>query len=103
MITPGRPRSIKIFEMDMLVGDDKYLAETQPKLIKLVDQMMRESGCVPVLDLNPVSTTDYNPDRDNYTITVYMYGSYVGRVKAWEYQGIADNRLLPFTTPNHKS
>jgi hypothetical protein len=55
---------------------------------------MKEDGFVPLLDVNPVWSTDYiSGDRFRFLFT--MQGVFVGKGRAWEIFGVADGKEVP--------
>lgn len=76
------------------------MPQVRSSAISMVANMMRDTGYVPVLDLDPVWHTFYLGD-DRYEYTLTMHAVFVGREKAWHYAGMTDGKLIP-NTPKPK-
>lgn len=62
--------------------DSKFLA--RQKFERVIEDQMRETGKVPVLDMNTQWYTSWDDENSIYNFELYMYGVYVGKVKARE-------------------
>lgn len=60
----------------------------------LLLNMMREEGFVPLLDVNPVFTTNYL-GGDKFEFSYTMQGVSVGKELAWRVDGMMDGKLIP--------
>ena len=93
--------NVKRFQVDGIIGDDADFPRLRAHYEHLLAKEMRNNGYIPVLDLGPYFSTEYQSKQYNFVVTAY--GIYVGRRKAWEIQGITNGRLVSMTTPKNKS
>lgn len=93
--------NVKRFQVDGIINDDADFPRLRAQFEDMLVKEMRDSGYVPVLDLGPYFSTEYQQNKYNFVITAY--GIYVGRRKAWEIQGITNGRPVSMTTPKNKS
>jgi len=68
---------IRRFNLTGEVTPDKFLS-ARDALIKDVEDSMRDEGFVPVLDLLPQFTREYNPESATFAFELSVYGVYVG-------------------------
>lgn len=87
---------IKRFELVGQVTHDKFVA-TREALIKNVEGSMRDEGYVPVLDLHPQFTRQYDAEREVFDFHVSVYGVHVGE-QAWQIAGMTNGRLIERST-----
>ena len=92
-------KNIKLFSIEGELGSERALAKTRGGMERILDTDLRDKGYLPVLDLGSGFFTQYDKDRDSYRFLVTMYGIYVGKRKAQEWEGYLMGRLLP----HHKS
>ena len=60
---------------------------------RLLIQDMRSKGYVPVLDLEPQFSIEYNVKKDNYGFNLEIYGVYVGKKKAYQLEGFSGQQF----------
>ena len=84
-----------------MLGSDKVL-ERQRK-IDFLENHMRNYGCVPVLDLIPQFTVDYQPDTETYGFSLSVYGVFVGMEEAWQIDGMTNGTTTTSSTQRLKS
>lgn len=82
-------RNIKKFGFDGVIGDDSKLAGKKEYYTKILEDQMRTSGYVPVLDLDIQFFISYNLDNDTYNFSIHIYGMYVGKKKAQKIIGFS--------------
>lgn len=87
-------RNIKKFGFDGVIFDDSHLYGKKQYYSKLLDDEMRISGYVPVLDLDIQFFTSYNVEADSYNFSIYMYGVYVGKRKAQKIIGFSGQQFI---------
>lgn len=78
---------IKRFHLTGTITSDKFVSARE-SMIKDVEDGMRDEGFVPVLDLLPQFTRNYNAEEANFTFTISIYGVYVGEERAWLIAGM---------------
>lgn len=91
--------NIKKFTIDGIAIDGTKFERIKEDQARLLVQMMREQGYVPVLELGPMWNTKYDGKKFDYIVSVY--GIYVGRNKACEIEGMtSEGKLVPRTPKN---
>lgn len=55
-----------------------YLAKTKKTLETSLEDNMRSSGYVPILDIDPQLTQMYDPEGEKFKVSITLYGAYVG-------------------------
>lgn len=85
---------IRRFQIKGTILDDSKFIQTRETYYKTILAMMKDSGFVPLLDLDPVWDTSFNPDEENYSCTYTWHGEYVGE-KAWDFAGKMGQKLVP--------
>lgn len=88
-------RKIKQFGFDGVIADDSALPRMRLQYQKMIEDSMRDSGYVPVRDLDPVFKISYNEENNSYLFSISVHGIYVGKKKAKEYDGYVGQRLIP--------
>lgn len=96
-------RDIRKFSMQGEIGDDSALPRIRSDLERRVIQDMRDNGYIPVLDLGPYWSTEYDIMHDKYKFALSVYGVHVGRRKASEIEGMSDGKAMPRFIPQNKS
>jgi hypothetical protein len=86
---------MKKFGFDGIIADDAAIPRLREMNEFLLIEIMRDSGYVPVLDLDPIFYISYNESKDNYNFGIYMHGIYVGKKRSQEYHGYSGQRLVP--------
>ena len=85
---------IKTFSLDGEVSDNN-LVEAKERLIMSLEGMMRDHGCVPVLDLDPQFTLDYKPERELYEFKLTIYGVKIEEEEdSWETVGMMHGKPI---------
>jgi hypothetical protein len=91
-------KTIKTFDLEGEFADDSFALLTRLNAEKSLGHMMRDNGYLPVLDLDPIWSTSYDSGNDKWHFAIYMYGTYVGKRRSWEYEGVSQNKLIPRIT-----
>lgn len=71
------------------------IVEQRERLIHTLENQMRDEGAVPVLDLDPQFTLDYEPESETYNFSLTVYGSYVGGNNSWQTAGVTSGTVVP--------
>ena len=87
-------RNIKKFGFDGVIFDDSHLVGKKEYYTKLLEDQMRVSGYVPVLDLDIQFFISYNKVLDSYNFSIYMFGVYVGKKKAQNIVGFSGTNFI---------
>lgn len=93
---------IKDYHLTGTVGWSN-IVETRERLIREVENDMRDDGYAPLLDLEPQFSRSYNSETETFDFHVTVYGMYVGEEEAWQIAGLANGRPVPKYTPKNKS
>lgn len=88
-------RKLKKFTIDGVIGDDSSIPRQKEYFQKLLEVQMRDSGYVPVLDLDPQFYISYNREKDTYDFILHAFGIYVGKKKCLNYVGFSGQTLIP--------
>lgn len=87
-------RHIREFGFDGIIADDSIIAIEKTKYRRVIEDQMRTSGYVPVLDLDEQFFLSYNLDKDTYNFEFYIYGIYVGKKKAQKIIGFSGQTFI---------
>jgi hypothetical protein len=85
---------IKRFELTGTVTHDTFV-QTRDALIKEVEDSMRDQGYVPVLDLAPQFTREYDAETETFSFQLSIYGISVGEEEAWQTAGVTNGQIVP--------
>lgn len=96
-------KTIKRFGLDGEIGDDADFARLRTQYEHMVVEEMRELGYIPVLDLGPYFSTEFDKEKSKYQFILSVYGVYVGRRRSWELEGISNGKEILKPTPPTKS
>lgn len=88
-------KKIKKFGMAGTLSDDAAIPRMRQQYEKIILDSMRDSGYVPVLDLDPLFYISYEQSSNIFNFEIYLHGVYVGKKRATEYDGYAGQRLIP--------
>jgi hypothetical protein len=91
---------VKRFPLDGEIVDSGNLVTAKERLVNFVETQMRDEGYVPVLDLEPQFTLDYNLDTEGYSFKLSVYGVHVGKEGAWQSAGMMNGKMI--TKPTHR-
>jgi len=83
--------------------EDRNIVSAKERLVRFQETAMREDGFVPVLDLHPHFTLDYDPQSESYEFSLSVWGSYVGKKEAWLVDGMLDGKTIMKSTLPTKS
>lgn len=86
--------------LDGIVSDDN-LIQTRNRLIEFLETQMREEGCVPLLDIDPQFTLDYDAETETYKFQLSVYGAKTEE-DTWLISGIMSGKKIPKHSQNHK-
>ena len=93
-------KKIKPFSLDGQINDDAALPRLKTEYINLLISQMRLSGYVPVIDIEPDFTIQYNEYKKYFEFKLTVYAIYVGKRKAEWIQGI--DKYRPIYTQQNK-
>ncbi len=90
-------KRIKRFQIEVQFHDNAQLISLRPQYENLLVQDMRGKGYIRVLDMDPAFSIEFNGETWKFLMT--LHGIYVGKKKAWQLEGITQNKLIPRNTP----
>lgn len=79
--------------------DDGNIEKGRRNLERTVEEMMRDSGFVPLLDLQPAWATWYDEANEQMHFKLTMHAVFVGEGQSWEIDGITGTKRVPRSTP----
>lgn len=74
---------------------DTNIYHRREEMIHFLNGQLRDLGCVPVIDLDPQFTLDYQPESGTYKFALSVYGTFVGKEHAWHTAGVTSGRQIP--------
>ena len=90
---------IKRFGLTGTITSDRFVVAREA-LIKDVEDSMRDEGFVPVLDLHPQFTREYDPETEAFSFEISVYGAYVGEEESWHIAGMMNGTAVErYTRP----
>jgi hypothetical protein len=98
-MTTTQNRKIKTFYLEGELLDDSVIISTKDIAERTIKTDMRDKGYVPVLDIDPIWSVEYNAITDQWFFEISMHGFYAGKRKAWQYQGWSQGKMIPRPTP----
>ncbi len=81
---------------------DGNIVRAKEQFVKVLEDLMKEQGCVPSIDLEPQFTLDFKPDTETFDFHLSVYGIHVGSDEAWQTQGVTIGRKIPKHTAQDK-
>ena len=90
-------KRIKRFQINVEFEDDSQIISLRPQYENLLSHDMRSKGYARMLDIDPAFSIEFTGETWKFLMT--LHGVYVGRRKAWQSEGITQNKLIPRSTP----
>lgn len=90
-------RKIKRFQIEVQFHDDSQIISLRPQYENLLTQDMRGKGYVRVLDIDPAFSVEFTGETWRFLMSIH--GIYVGKKKAWQFEGITQGKLIARSTP----
>lgn len=84
-------------EGDMI---DKDMERHKSELVKVLYDQLRDDGHVPLLDMDPQFTVDYDFERNVRVFTLSVFA--IEGENPWTYSGVSNGRLIKRYTTNPK-
>jgi len=94
--------NIKRFYLDGEVSY-AYLSKARKTLEESLEDKMRLSGYVRVLDIDPQLTQEFDSDSEKFKVTISLYGAYVGEEECKNIAGMMYGKPIMKYTPKDKS
>jgi hypothetical protein len=88
-------KRIKSFSLDGKINDEASTPRLKTEYIQLLISQMRLLGYVPLLDIEPDFTIDYNESKKYFEFKITVYTIYVGKKKSEWIEGIERHRAIP--------
>lgn len=92
---------VKRFGLTGTITSDRFVS-ARAALIKDVEDSMRDEGYVPLLDLHPQFTREYDPHTETFSFEVSVYGAYVGEEESWQIAGMTNGTRVERSTRPQK-
>lgn len=77
------------------IHDDSAIPRLRKQYEHMIEDDMRIQGYVPILDLDIQFSLEYDESADIYNFDIVLYGIYVGKKKAFLYEGFSGQTLIP--------
>lgn len=85
--------NIKKFFLEGKVSEDN-LVQHKEEVLRVLEDQMRDSGYVPVLDMEPQFTLNYDEDNELFDFVATIYGVKVGTQQSWQIAGILNGKTI---------
>lgn len=89
---------IKKFALTGSINDEVNVVEAKERMVHFLETQMREQGHVPLLDMDPQYTQQFDPSNDEYEFILSVYGVYVGEDAAWDTAGVMSGKTITKST-----
>lgn len=93
---------IRRFKIDGILAGDADLVKARTNHEKVLEDLMRDHGYVPLFDVRPSWSTEWG-SKGTYAFWLTMHGVYVGKDRAWTIEGVSEGKELPKPTQQNKS
>jgi hypothetical protein len=84
-------KKINRFQLDGVYLDDSRLLSARLSAMNVVVSKMRDSGYVPMLDVDPAWSTNLN-ENGTYSYLLTVHGVYLGKRRAKAVYGVSGGR-----------
>jgi hypothetical protein len=90
---------IKSFYRAGTITSDTFV-KARERIVKDVEDEMRDAGYVPVLDFPVQFSRQYNLETEDFSFEITVCGAYIGEDESWLIGGITNGSKVPkFTQP----
>ena len=89
-------KQIKRFQIDVEFLDDSDIIRIRNQYENLLTSQMRDAGYIRVLDIDPAFSVEFTGETWKFLMTIH--GIYVGKKKAWQLEGITQNKIIKRNT-----
>ena len=96
-------KPIKRFQVEVEFKQDSDMIRVRAQYESLVTHDMRNKGYIPVMDVYPHFSIDYDNENEKWKCFLTLFGTYIGKKKAWQYEGIHQGKLIQRITQTVKS
>ena len=87
-------KPIKRFQVNVEFQDDSDMIRVRAQYESLLVQDMRNKGYIPVLDMAPHFSVDYDNKNHKWKFFLTVFGTYIGKKRSWEYEGTYHGRVI---------
>ena len=92
-------KTIKKIQIGVEFKDDSDMIRIRAQYENLLTHDMRNKGYVRVLDIDPAFSVEFTGETWKFLMTIH--GVYVGKRRAWQLEGITQNKLIPRNIRQH--
>jgi len=85
-------KKIKRFQISVEFLDDSDIIRIKNQYENLLTGQMRDSGYIRMLDIDPAFSVEFTGETWKFLMTIH--GVYVGKKKAWQLEGISQNKQI---------
>ena len=93
-------KQIKRFQVRVEFGDDSGIPRLRYQYESMLTHDMRSKGYARVLDIDTNFSVQF--DGETWVFLMTLYGTYVGKKKAWHSEAITQGKLIPRSTLSRK-
>jgi len=93
-------KPIKRFQVRVEFLDDSDIIRIKHQYESMLTHQMRDKGYLRVLDIDTNFSVEF--DGTTWVFLMTLYGTYVGKKKAWQSEAITQGKLIPRTTLSRK-
>jgi len=89
-------KPIKRFQVKVEFLDDSDMVRVKHQYESMLTHQMRDKGYLRVLDIDTNFSVEF--DGTTWMFLMTLYGTYVGKKKAWQHEAITQGKLIPRST-----
>jgi hypothetical protein len=93
-------KPIKRFQVRVEFLDDSDMVRIKHQYESMLTHQMRDKGYLRVLDIDTNFSVEF--DGTTWVFLMTLYGTYVGKRKAWHSEAITQGKLIPRSTLSRK-
>ena len=90
-------KQIKRFQMEGTIKDESDTIRLKAQYIRMIYWDMRQAGYVPILDLDPSFSLEFDSFSNIFSFKLTVHGVFLGTAKAKKTYGITGNREVPLS------
>ena len=92
-------KPIKRFQVRVEFLDDSDMVRIKHQYESMLTHQMRDKGYLRILDIDTNFSVEF--DGTTWMFLMTLYGTYVGKKKAWQYEGTTQGKLIPRIIAQH--
>ena len=89
-------KPIKRFQVRVEFLDDSDMVRVKHQYESMLTHQMRDKGYLRVLDIDTNFSVEF--DGTTWMFLMTLYGTYVGKKKAWQHEAVTQGKLIPRST-----